>query len=489
MSTHPLDRAAAVPPPPSTERPPPPSEHRRRDEEPAETEVLSGPPPPTSVADLGLPFSFICDLLLKILYFNGNVLGRELIELACLPWPVISSGLTFLTKENFCGTTGARGASKAHEEFAEGLEYMLTTSGRERAREVLELSQYAGPAPVPLDDYLKSAAALVAESTTVSSRVMKQAVGDLVLPDSVIDVVGSALLARQALFLYGPPGNGKSSIAAACAAVLGDPIYVPHALYVHGEVVRLFDPVHHRPVAEAPTNHDARWILVDRPVVHTGGELRAQQLEPAFDRVLGFYEAPLQVKANGGIFHVDDFGRQVISPREILNRLIVPLESGIDHLDIARAGTTISIPYATILLLSTNLDPEELVDEAFLRRVRYKALVPDPEEKDFRTIFRKVCQDRKIAHSEEAVDYLLATHYQPFGRALRGCQPRDLVGQLITTARYLGQEPKLSHELIDRVAHSYFAEFQYTAGMARAGARPAAAAIPSGPASGQGGPD
>lgn len=441
------------------------------------------------MSDLGLPFSFICDLLLKILYFNGNVLGRELTELACLPWPVVSSGITFLTKENFCGTTGARAATKAHEEFAEGLEYVLTTSGRERARETLELSQYAGPAPVPLDDYLKSATDLVAESNTVSSRVMKRAVGDLVLPDSVIDVVGSALLARQALFLYGPPGNGKSSIAAACAAVLGDPIYIPHALYVHGEVVRLFDPVHHRPVVGAPKDHDSRWILVDRPVVHTGGELRAQQLEPAFDRVLGFYEAPLQVKANGGIFHVDDFGRQVISPREILNRLIVPLESGIDHLNIARAGTTISIPYATILLLSTNLDPEELVDEAFLRRVRYKALVPDPDEKDFRTIFRKVCQDRRIAHNENAVDYLLATHYKPFGRALRGCQPRDLVGQLITTARYLGQEPKLSHDLIDRVAHSYFAEFQYTAGMARAGASAPSPSSRSGSVGGWGGPD
>jgi predicted ATPase with chaperone activity len=429
------------------------------------------------MADLGLPFSFICDLLLKILYFNGNVLGRELSELACLPWPVISAGVTFLTKESFCGTTGARGAAKAHEEFAEGLEYVLTTSGRERARETLELSQYAGPAPVPLDDYLRSAADLVAESANVSSAVMKRAVGDLVLPDSVIDVVGSALLARQALFLYGPPGNGKSSIAAACAAVLGEPIYVPHALYVHGEVVRLFDPVHHRPVAGATTDHDLRWILVDRPVVHTGGELRAQQLEPAFDRVLGFYEAPLQVKANGGIFHVDDFGRQVISPREILNRLIVPLESGVDHINIARAGTTISIPYATILLLSTNLDPEELVDEAFLRRVRYKALVPDPDEKDFRAIFRKVCHDRKIAHSEDAVDYLLATHYKPFARALRGCQPRDLVSQLITTARYLGQEPKLNRELIDRVAHSYFAEFQYNAGMARTHARPAATGV------------
>ncbi|HVB53016.1 MAG TPA: hypothetical protein VNF24_02335 [Candidatus Acidoferrales bacterium] len=423
------------------------------------------PPPPLSLADLGLPLSFICDLVLKILYFNGNVLGRELGTLVCLPWPVTSEAVAFLTKEGFCGTTGARTATKAHEDFAEGLEYTLTASGRERARETLQLSQYAGPAPVPINEYLASARSLATDSAAVSARSMKQALGDLVLPRSVVDVVGSALTARQALFLFGPPGNGKSSIADACAAVLGNPIFIPHALYVHGEVVRVFDPIHHRPVEGPPIVHDRRWTLVYRPVVRTGGELRAQQLEPAFDRVLGFYEAPLQVKANGGIFHVDDFGRQVISPREILNRLIVPLETGVDHLNIARAGTTVSVPYATILLLSTNLDPSELVDEAFLRRVRYKVLVGDPGPDDFRAIFRQVCRDSGVTFDDTAVDYLLSTHYAPERRPLRGCQPRDLVGQIVSTARYLGKPAELSHDLIDRVAHAYFADFRYAAGL------------------------
>ncbi|MGH7641455.1 MAG: ATP-binding protein [Candidatus Dormibacteria bacterium] len=423
------------------------------------------PAPPLALSDLGLPFSFICDLVLKVLYFNGNVLGRDLGALVCLPWPVTSEAVAFLSKEGFCGTTGARSATRAHEDFAEGLEYVLTGPGRDRARETLQLCQYAGPAPVPIDDYLASARSLATDTSEVSARTMKQALGNLVISSSIVDVVGSALTARQALFLFGPPGNGKSSIADACAAVLGNPIFIPHALYVHGEVVRVFDPVHHRPVEGPPTLHDRRWTLVYRPVVRTGGELRAQQLEPAFDRVLGFYEAPLQVKANGGIFHVDDFGRQVISPREILNRLIVPLETGVDHLNIARAGTTVSVPYATILLLSTNLDPSELVDEAFLRRVRYKALVGDPSAHDFRAIFRQVCRDSGVAYDDTAVDYLLATHYSGQNRPLRGCQPRDLVSQIVSTARYLGRPAELSHELIDRVAHAYFADFRYAAGL------------------------
>ncbi|HVB13230.1 MAG TPA: ATP-binding protein [Candidatus Dormibacteraeota bacterium] len=414
---------------------------------------------------MGLPFSFICDLVLKVLYFNGNVLGRDLGALVCLPWSVTSEAVAFLTKETYCGTTGARTATKSHEDFAEGLEYVLTATGRERARETLQLSQYSGPAPVPFDDYLAGARSLATDTGEVSAASMREALGDLVISNSVVDIVGSALTARQALFLFGPPGNGKSSIADACAAVLGSPIFIPHALYVHGEVVRVFDPVHHRPVEGPPISHDRRWTLVYRPVVRTGGELRAQQLEPAFDRVLGFYEAPLQVKANGGIFHVDDFGRQVISPREILNRLIVPLETGVDHLNIARAGTTVSVPYATILLLSTNLDPSELVDEAFLRRVRYKALVGDPGPDEFRTIFRQVCQDSGLTYDDDAVDYLLETHYIPKGRPLRGCQPRDLVGQISSTARYLGKTAELSYDLIDRAANAYFADFRYAAGL------------------------
>ncbi len=421
------------------------------------------PPSPDSLEEVGLPFSFVSELILKIMYFNGNILGRDIAARACLPWSVTSEALTFLASEGYCGTTGIRGTQGPGDDFAESLQYLVTNTGRERAREILELNQYAGPAPVHLDDYLESARSLAEEAPAVSAEELEQALRHLVVPEQLIEVVGTALTGRQALFLYGPPGNGKSSIAEACATVLGDPIFIPHALYVHGEVIRLFDPVHHRLVSGPPIPHDRRWVLVYRPVVHAGGELKGNELELAFDRGLGFYEAPLQLKANGGIFHVDDFGRQMIPPRQILNRLIVPLESGIDYLNVARAGTTVSVPYATVLLLSTNLDPGELVDEAFLRRVRYKALVPDPTAEQFRVIFQRVCQSRGIHYRDDAVDYLLGKHYAPVGRPLRGCHPRDLVDQAVATARYLGIRPELSRDLIDRVARAYFSDIRTSA--------------------------
>ncbi len=417
------------------------------------------PPEPESLAALGLPFSFICDLILKIMYFNGNILGRDVAARACLPWSVTSEAINFLTSEGYCGTTGIRG-TYAGGDFAESLQYLVSSAGRDRAREILELNQYAGPAPVHLDDYLESAQALAADMPVVSADALKQALSHLVVSQQLIEVVGTALTGRQALFLYGPPGNGKSSIASACANILGDPIFIPHALYVHGEVIRLFDPVHHRLVSGPPTDHDRRWVLVYRPVVHAGGELKGNELELSFDRSLGFYEAPLQLKANGGIFHVDDFGRQMIPPRQILNRLIVPLESGVDYLNVARAGTTVGVPYAAVLLLSTNLEPGDLVDEAFLRRVRYKVPVPDPTLEEFRLIFKRVCHSYAVPYSDSALRYLLATHYEPVGRPLRGCHPRDIMEQLIATAKYLGMRPELNKNLLDRVAKAYFSDIR-----------------------------
>lgn len=418
------------------------------------------PAPPRSLEEIGLPFSFVAELILKIMYFNGNILGRDIAARACLPWSITSEALNFLASEGYCGTTGIRGTSGPGTDFAESLQYLVTNLGRERARELLQLNQYAGPAPVHLEDYLENARVLVGDTPTLRREQLAEALSHLVVPDSVVDVLGTALTGRQALFLYGPPGNGKSSIAEACATVLGDPIFIPHALYVHGEVIRLFDPVHHRTVAGPRLNHDLRWVLVYRPVIHAGGELKGNELELAFDRGLGFYEAPLQLKANGGIFHVDDFGRQMIPPRQILNRLIVPLESGIDYLNVARAGTTVTVPYATMLLLSTNLDPGELVDEAFLRRVRYKANVPDPSADQYRVIFQRVCEASGLPYADGAVDYLLEHHYAPSGRQLRGCHPRDLVGQLVAMSAYLGIEAELRPELLDRVCEAYFSDIR-----------------------------
>ncbi|HVA21166.1 MAG TPA: ATP-binding protein [Candidatus Micrarchaeia archaeon] len=416
------------------------------------------PPIPQSAQETGLPFSFVNDLVLKVLYFNGGMLGRDLARHVCLPWVMAGEVLKSLSNEGYCGTTGVRGTVGDHEAFAEGLQYLITEAGRERAREVLELSQYAGPAPVPLDVYIAVVRHQSQYTPTITHPMLRQALEHLVLAPSVYQRLGPGLSARQAIFLYGPPGNGKTTIADACAGLLGDPIFVPHALYVHGEVIRLFDPVHHHPVEWALPAHDTRWMLCHRPVVRAGGELNGRELELGFDSRMRFYEAPLQLKANGGLFLIDDFGRQSISPRDLLNRLIVPLEAGYDFLNIARAGTTVAVPFTEILMLSTNIQPRELVDEAFLRRVRYKVKVPNPSEAEYREIFRRMCASRRLDYDDDMVTYLIEEHYRKQGRTLHGCHPRDLVDHLIHGANYFGVQPELSKELLDHAASAYFAD-------------------------------
>ncbi len=242
------------------------------------------------------------------------------------------------------------------------------------------------------------------------------ALDHLVLSDDLLDRLGPALNARQAIFLYGPPGNGKTSIAESCASLLGEPVFVPHALYVHGEVIRFFDPIHHIAVAHNLPPHDRRWTMVQRPVVKVGGELLPKMLDLGFDHQLGFYEASLQLKANGGLFLVDDFGRQQhMQPSDLFNRLIVPLEKGVDYLNIARAGTSIAVPFTTLLILSTNLEPSDLMDEAFLRRVRFKVLVPDPTEDEYKEIWRRECARAGVSWHPWAIEELLEQHYRRRG--------------------------------------------------------------------------
>jgi hypothetical protein len=231
------------------------------------------PPVPQSPKEAGLPFSFICDLILKILYFNGGMLGRDLSRHSCLPWVMVSDAIKFLSDEGYCGTTGIRGTLGGDEGFAEGLQYAISKAGRERARELIEISQYAGPAPVPLDVYVAVAKHQGRTAPMVTHQLLRAALDHLVLPPSVLNRLGPALGSRQSIFLYGPPGNGKSTIAAACATLLGDPIFVPHAIYVKGEVIRIFDPVHHKPVPAELPPHDTRWAFCTRPVVIAGGEL------------------------------------------------------------------------------------------------------------------------------------------------------------------------------------------------------------------------
>ncbi|MDQ2960624.1 MAG: ATP-binding protein [Candidatus Dormibacteraeota bacterium] len=418
------------------------------------------PPPPRTLEETGLPASFIGDLVLKVLYFNGTMMGRDIAVHICISFGLVESALKFLGDEGYVAAIGVRlDDLKPGEPMNAGMMYQISSTGRQRARELLDLNQYAGPAPVPIGEY----AAMAEQQATVDGAInrsrMHEAFGHLVLPDVVLDHLGPALSAREAVFLYGPPGNGKTTIAEAAAVLMGPPLFVPRALYVHGEVIRFFDPIHHKPINRELPPHDMRWQLVQRPAVKVGGELTARMLDLSFDSTLGFYEASMQLKANGGLFLIDDFGRQQnMSPRDLLNRLIVPLEQRRDYVNISRAGTTVAVPFTCLLILSTNMRPQNLMDEAFLRRVHFKVRVPDPTEQDFREIWRRRCAAEGLPLDQAVITRLIARHYTPTGRAMHGSHPRDLLTHIVHAARYFGLPVEVNDELMDWACDTYFVD-------------------------------
>jgi len=421
---------------------------------------IAMPPQPRTADETGLPFSFVCDLVLKVLYFNGNMLGRDIAEHLCLPFSFIETTVRFLADEGYASSTGVRTAAlQPGDPINAGMAYSISSTGRQRARELLEINQYAGPAPVPIADYAAMAERQSQGQSQVNRARLHDTFSHLVLSDQVLDHLGPALNARQAVFLYGPPGNGKTTIAESAATLLGPPMFIPRALYVHGEVIRFYDPIHHLPIDRELPAHDRRWQLTERPAVKVGGELTPRMLELGFDSTLGFYEASMQLKANGGLFLVDDFGRQQnMSPRDLLNRLIVPLEKGIDYLNIARAGTSIPVPFTCVVMLSTNLRPQNLMDEAFLRRVRFKVHVPDPTQDDYMEIWRRQCVEHEIPLDESVIHRLLEKHYYPKERSLHGSHPRDLLNHVVHSARYLGRPVELSWEMLDLACDTYFVD-------------------------------
>jgi predicted ATPase with chaperone activity len=366
--------------------------------------------------------------------------------------------LKFLADEGYCSSTGVRTSElAAGEALNAGMQHLITSVGRQRARELLEINQYAGPAPVPIAEYTAVARRQAEREVPIDRARLREAFADLVLPDSLLDSLGPALASRQATFLYGGSGNGKTTIAEALSVLLGPPLFVPRALYVHGEVIRFFDPIHHEPLQRELPPHDRRWRLCKRPVVKVGGELQPRMLELGFDSSLGFFEASLQLKANGGLFLIDDFGRQQhMSPRDLLNRLIVPLEKGVDYVNIARAGTSIAVPFTCQLMLSTNLRPQNLMDEAFLRRVRFKVHVPNPTREEYEQIWRRLCDHEGIAYRQEVTDRLIARHYEAQRRPFQGSHPRDLLSHIVHQARYLGLPVELDDDLVERACRGYF---------------------------------
>ena len=415
------------------------------------------PPMPATLDATGLAPDQVEQLIIKTLYL-GETTGLGIADRLRLPFAAIEALVERARAERLVEVRGAIGTGSA------AYRYVLTDLGRERAKQYIDANGYIGPAPVPLASYVDYMHALSAIRGYIDRDRLRMGFSNLIISERIFDQLGPAVNANKAVFLYGPPGNGKSVIADGMGRAAGGDMYIPYALDIDGSIVTLYDPATHESleaddpdpitiIAAAP--RDRRWIRVRRPVVMVGGELTLDMLDLTFNPITRFYEAPLQLKANGGVFLVDDFGRQRMRPQDLLNRWIVPLENRVDFLTL-HTGKKFQVPFDVLVVFATNLNPHDLADEAFLRRIPYKIPIEDPTVEEFTRIFELNCRRRQLRFHQVMVAYLHRRHYRPMNRPMRSCHPRDLLDQVTALCRYRGIKPVITRELLDAACAAYF---------------------------------
>ncbi|MFZ2855485.1 MAG: ATP-binding protein [Rhodocyclaceae bacterium] len=415
------------------------------------------PQPPTCWEETGLPFAFLVDLMLKTFFSSGRLSVWALGERLKLPAAVVESVLDFLRAESLCEVSG-RGQG------ANDIRYQLSGAGRARAEILLRKSQYVGPAPVSLAAYVAQVDSQSIAQMRVSRESLNAAFHDMVIDQRLRDDFGAAINSSRAILVYGPSGSGKTFIAEHLMHALSGQIYVPHAILVDADVIQIFDPQVHHPaetiargqVLDRWSGVDARWTLCQRPVVINGGELTLSMLDLQFDAHSRFYVAPPQVKANNGLLIIDDLGRQLVTPRDLMNRWIVPLDRRIDHFAL-HTGKKFCLPFDVNVIFSSNLRPSELADEAFLRRLGYKIYVGALEADDYRQVFVQACERTGVVFSEDAFRYLLLECHRAHEQPLLACIPFDLASMIGDRAAYLDTPPEMSRETLDWAWRTYFA--------------------------------
>lgn len=417
------------------------------------------PPVPATLEQTGLNVSVVEQLILKLLYFRGDVLGRDLASAIGLRFSVIETLLDGFKRQQQVEVKRSLGMGSVSSQFS------LTESGRKHAQNYLDSNQYVGPAPVPIDQYSTVVRKQRAKEGWLTRERLAYAYRKMIVTDRVLSQIGPAVSSGNSFLIYGQPGNGKTFLAEALANIDDSCIYMPYAIECQGMIVQLYDPIYHEVIREEDSGsvfafelpHDGRWFKCKRPFIVSGGELTLEMLDLSYNASTKIYEAPFQLKATNGIYLIDDFGRQRVTPAEVLNRWIVPLERRIDYLSF-RSGGKMTIPFEAFLIFSTNLRPEQLGDEAFLRRIQYKMLLQNPSGQEYTNIFKAFCVAKGLGVSDALIERFILRHYGEGRKQFRRCQPRDILSHAIDLIHYEKLPFELTDELLDSAFESCFVE-------------------------------